>query len=202
MESEKVEPLAGLKIHQTRLRLSEREVELLEDLLQRPQRAFCLAPLPGHDDEVIGIAGEYPNGLILRPPEPVQLVQVNIGQQGRQHSALRRARDRVAKSLPIKSAGPQPLPNELHEPPITNPPSHKPKENLVINGLEETLDVGVDDPAAAVALDPGPDPFARLQGAPAWSESKRDIEKVRLEERLNHELDRCLYCAVPKRRDP
>jgi hypothetical protein len=70
----------------------------------------------------------------------------------------------------------------------------------MIHAIKETLNVGVNHPATAFALDACPYPFTRLHRVPAWTEPKRDVEKVRLEQRLDHDSHRRLHHAVPKRR--
>ena len=67
--------------------------------------------------------------------------------RGSEHPALRRTLGRVLEPRPVPDPSYQPPPNELQDPPITDPPLDKPQENLMIDVVEEPDDVRVDHPS-------------------------------------------------------
>ena len=76
-------------------------------------------------------------------PHPVQHMQVDVGQQRRDHSTLRRSRHRVAHHPVFHHPGLQPLPHQLEHPPITDPLTHQGEQLVVIDAAKVVLDVGI-----------------------------------------------------------
>jgi site-specific DNA recombinase len=118
-----------------------------------------------------------------------------------EHAPLGRPFRRVLQSRPVQDPCRQPPPNEPQHPPITDPPLHEPQQNPVIDMVEEPDDVRVHHPPALSPLDPFPNLVPRLVRRPLRPKSKRAVPKVRLEPRLDDDLDRRLHDAVPNRRD-
>ena len=94
----------------------------------------------------------------------------------------------------------EPLPQQLEHPSVRDAPRHELHQLLVIDAAEVVPDVGVEH----VVRTRGPELPHRLQSArraPPGPEAVRARKKVRLEDRLQHQLRRHLHHSVPDRRD-
>ena len=133
-------------------------------------------------------------------PHPVQHVQVDVRQQRRDHSTLRRSRHRVAHHPVFHHPGLQPLPDHLQHPPVADPLSHQGEQLVVRDAAEVVLDVGVQHVLGTFAAQL-PDPLQRLLRTASWPEPVRARREVRLVDRLQHQLGRHLHHPVLHRRD-
>ena len=68
--------------------LSWRPSRLFKHLRDQSQCLFRLVPRPAENDEIVGIANKPQAGLFELP---IQVIEDDVGQQGGNHTALRRA---------------------------------------------------------------------------------------------------------------
>jgi hypothetical protein len=86
VEAEKVQPLpAFAQLHDPGLGVLEREPELGEDRPQRIKRVLGFPASSAQHDNVVRVADQDPIST-LGPP-PVEPVQIDVAQQGRDHPA-------------------------------------------------------------------------------------------------------------------
>src|SRR6266545_2631546 len=89
METEEVETLASLpQMHDPRLRLLQREAEFGQDASQRHEGAFGLPFAPAQHHQIVGVTHQY--AAPARLPDPVEPVQVDVAEQRRDNTTLRR----------------------------------------------------------------------------------------------------------------
>jgi hypothetical protein len=129
-----------------RLGVGQRKPELSELRPQFPQRRLGLRPGSAPEDEVIGIADQHAQLAVPLLPRPVERVQIDVGDQGRDRRALRRAELGALQSLPLQQPGFQPAP-QLQQPPVADPLAEKLLEDRRVERVEEAAAVGVDQPA-------------------------------------------------------
>ncbi|MGB3952888.1 MAG: hypothetical protein WBK99_07115 [Solirubrobacterales bacterium] len=92
MKAEKVKTLSAFsQVHDPRLGLLEFKAHLDEELLERIQSALRLAPRLAHHYEIVGVATQCANSARL--PLPVEPVEVDVAEQRRDRTALRRDGD-------------------------------------------------------------------------------------------------------------
>src|SRR5205823_2889239 len=118
----------------------------------------------------------------LLPAPQIEVVQVDVAEQGGKWAALRGAGLRVGDDAALPHPGPEPCRDELQDSPVTDPLPEEPKEPVVIELVEEAADIGPDRPAPA-PLDLLPHPVHRLVGGAAGTEAKGAVEEVCLEDR-------------------
>ena len=88
VEAEEVQPLAPFaQVHDPRLGLLGLEPELGQDRPQRREGALGLRLRPAHHHQIVRVADQHP--VPARLPLPVEPVQVDVAQHGRDHPALR-----------------------------------------------------------------------------------------------------------------
>jgi hypothetical protein len=133
-------------------------------------------------------------------PHPVQHVQVDVRQQRRDHSTLRRPRHRVAHRAVFHHPCLQPQPHQLEHPAVTDALPHQGEQLAVIDAAEVVLDVSIQHVIRPFAAQL-PDPLQRHRRASPRPEPIRARFEVRLEDRLQHQLGRHLYHPVSHRRD-
>ena len=120
---------------------------------------------------------------------------------GRDHPALRGARDRPLTHPINQHPCPQPQPQQFEHPPIRDTATHLREQPIVVDLAEEIRDIELDH--KRVALDePGTQPLHRHRGRPLRPKPIRARRKIRLENRFQHDLGRRLGHPVPHRRDP
>lgn len=87
MASKKVETLPAFpKVHDLRLVRMQLQPQPGQDLPRRVQSHLRLVSRPAQDHEVVGIPHQHSDSPALE--FPVEGVQVDVGEQGRDHPAL------------------------------------------------------------------------------------------------------------------
>jgi hypothetical protein len=133
-------------------------------------------------------------------PRLIKHVECDVGQQRRDRRALWGARTRLGGHPTLQHPCLQPRPDELEQPPVTDPPGDLRRQSLVIDRAEAVTDIGVQHPfAAPVGLDPHG--VARLVGRALRAEPVAVRQEVGLEDRLQDQLRRCHGHPVTHRRN-
>jgi DNA invertase Pin-like site-specific DNA recombinase len=120
--------------------------------------------------------------------------------RGREHAALRSTGDRPLDTPVHHHPGLKPLPQQLQNPTITDPPGHLDHKRFMIDLIEEVFDVELHHKGEP-ADKPGPDAFHGLGRGPLGPEPVRARKEIRLEHRFQHQLRRSLRHAITHGRD-
>ena len=117
------------------------------------------------------------------------------------HPTLRGARDRPLQHPLDHYSCLQPQSQQLEHPPIRDPPADFSQQSVVVDLAEEIGDVELDH--ELVTLDePGPQAFLGHRRRPLRPKPIRAGQKIRLENRFQHDLGRRLGHPVPHRGNP
>jgi len=108
---------------------------LFKDLFQ----GLSIIGIPDHER-----SSSEPWFDILFEPLVQHLVQVNVRQQRRDHSALRRTLLGIAQLSSFKNTRLQPLPDYATDHSITHPTSHHLPKPRSIHSVKETLNIELD----------------------------------------------------------
>jgi site-specific DNA recombinase len=120
---------------------------------------------------------------------------------GRDHPALRRARDRPLLHTLDHHPCLQPQSQQFEHPPIRDPPTHLSEQAFVVDLAEEIGDIELDH--KLITLDePTAQPLLGHHRRPFRPKPIRARHKVRLENRFQHELGRRLDYPVSHRGNP
>ena len=98
--------------------------------------------------------------------------------------------------------GGQPAPDQLEHSRVADALLHQPQENVVADGIEVALDIGIDDHGLSAEGDGGADLLQRHVGVAPGAEAVGAIEKVGFEDRFQHQFGRHLHHPVFDHRDP
>src|SRR5579863_1908829 len=126
MAAEKVKTLfAIVEFHPSRLLRMQLKTEAFQD--HPDTRLGLLAILRGatHHHKVVRVSHQGPQGGTVASPQDVEHMQVNVRQQGRDHSTLRRARHRRRDDAVFHYTRLEPLPQQLQYPSIRDAPGHQ-----------------------------------------------------------------------------
>jgi len=174
-----------------RLLLRQFEPEFAEPFPQPGEYALRVVLVLHADDEVVRIPHHpdvSPALLLDLPlhPEVERVVEVDVREDGRDESALRRAFLR-RKPLPLLHVpGLQELPDQLQEFLVGDPVADEFQHPLVAHAVEEAFDVRLDDMVHRMPHD-GLVHFPQRLMAPApLPEPVRAVEEVRLIDRLQY----------------
>jgi len=177
---------------------------------ERTHRCFP-APLSRQNHQVIGIpyqSGVCPTRGALRPVEQsVEPVQKQVRQQRRNHTALRRP-FLVSGHLPAGSVPArfhhhrlQPHPDQTQYTSVCHPMPQTRQQLLVRDRIELGFKIGVVH-RLTTRLQMPADLLPRLMRIPPRPETVRTVQKIRFENRLQHQQRGHLHHPVPDRRNP
>src|SRR6476619_6909718 len=194
--AQKVQGLSLVKAHNARLVAielkSQARLEALFDPVFQPDTHVAR-----QHHKVIGVAHQLGSGLACRPLQMVEaaieLMQIEVGQQRRDHPALRCARLRtphcVGFTFPrfgLDHRGLQPHANELEHRSVDHPHAQTGHEPLVWDRVEVALQVRIVDRLVAL-LDVAADLRQCLVRVAPGSKPERTIFEVSLEDRLQNQ---------------
>src|SRR4051812_29040413 len=134
-------------------------------------------------------------------PEIERVVQVDVGQERRDHRPLPGPRLTDAHDPILQDPRPQPFLDQTEDARIADPMVQEAEQPFLVNRVEERPDVGVQDPAHLGAGDPNRDRVQRIVRAPSGPEPVRETEEVLLVDGAQHLDHRALDDFVFYRRD-
>ena len=143
-------------------------------------------------------------GLRLPPPldpEIEHVVQVHVGQEGRNAGPLGRALLTPCPLPVLQHAGLEPFLDQSHDAPVRNPVLDELHQPPVVDGLEEPTDVGIEHPVHLLRQEPGVQRIQCVMRAAPRPESVGEAEKVSLVDRVQHLNRRALDELVFQRGD-
>src|SRR6266545_1673579 len=192
------------ELDETRLVGMQRQPEPREPLAQLGEKQLGLLPMLESHDEVIGEAHDHdvPVRLLLSPPldpEIEHVVQIDVGQQRTDTPALDRADLTPCPRPVLQHAGVQPLLDEPHNAPVRDPMLDELHQPPVVEGVEESTDIGVEHPVHPLRRDPDRESIERPMRAAPRPEPVREPEKVDLIDRVQDPDDRALDQLVLQR---
>ena len=204
VEAEEVEPVVD--VDDAGLGLAQLQPAAGEELGQaRDDVAFEHLPRGGGDHEVVGIPDEV-DASVAPPPQAggdlaavgalgaeqtLHAVERDVGEQGRDDAALRRAHRRRVQRAELDHAGFEPASDRGGEHRQTR------EQRRVIDAIEALGDVGIEDPLAAARLGQRPvEGLDRVHGAPSWPEAVAVRLEARLPFRLQRQLDERLHHPI------
>src|SRR5882672_5494705 len=164
---------------------------------------------PREHDEVVGVPHQSRlrklRGTVLVVKRTVEIVEVDIGQQRRDHAALRRPLPRMRRASPtlvvfVHDGTPQPQTNQMQHRTVRNPPLELLHQSRVVDGVEVARQVRVVH-LPPTRLERRLHLVERLMRVPSRTESVRTRLEVRLEDQFDHQEHRHLRDAVPHRRN-
>jgi hypothetical protein len=179
-------------------RASRERTQFGEDRRQRHKSAFGFPAGLAHHQQVIRVADEC--SAPARLPCPVEPVQIDVAQDGRNHTALRSPGTAAPDRPILHHPGAQHRAHELQEMAVADPFLDRRHQPVMRNRLVTVSDVRLDHPAPAlpgfvdhdlervVCRAPGPKP-------------KRARQEVGFEYRLDDDLRRRLHDPITQRRD-
>ena len=85
---------------------------------------------------------------VLRLQPRIKLVEHDVGQERRQHAALRNTLTGSCKQATVDVARFQDSPEKINKPSVPHPPPHALQKQPVMDGVEEARQITFDDPAA------------------------------------------------------
>src|SRR5208282_2278697 len=143
-------------------------------------------------------------GMALPPllrPEIEDVMEINVGQEWRDHRALRRA-DFARPYLPVfHHPDLQPFADQADDPPVADAMFHEANEVLVVHRVEEAGDVGIQDPIHRRALDRHRPCIQRIVLTATRPETVAEAEEIFLVDGIQHFDRRPLDDLVLQRRD-
>src|SRR4029077_16278083 len=152
---------------------------------EAPGVAFVLEA----DDEVVGVAHDdhVARGLTLSPavgPEVEHVVQIDVGQERRDHRALPCPPLTDGHDPVFHDARLEPFADQADDTPVADPMLQVPDEPFMVHLVEERLDVGVQYEAHLLAVDSDAERVQRVVRAAPRPESVREPEEVLLIDRV------------------
>ena len=130
----------------------------------------------------------------------IEGVQVDVREQRRNSAALGNPGDRLGVDPILHHTCTQPQPQQLEHPPNRDPLSHHPQQLLLVNLAEIVPDIGLCDPHPP-GDKTGTDALKPSSRLPPGTKTIRDLQKVGLKNRLQHQTRRLLNYPVANRRD-
>jgi hypothetical protein len=149
-------PVGAPERYQPGLLLGQRQLELPETSGQDPVESVCVILALKERQDVV----REPNPRRLsaaprlhdaREPEVQRVVERDIGQHRGQGPALRGPRFRDSERGLLQYARHQPFPDEAEHPRVSDAEVQHPEEPRVVDGVDVTADVGLDDPVRPAA---------------------------------------------------
>ncbi len=183
------------------------QVELLESLPQFIEELFSVGFMLEADHEVVGIADDHTIARGMPPPSPLigpqvqRVVQIDVGQQGRDTSALRDAFVQLDAMSCFHHARVQPLAQLTPEMTVRDAVLDELHQTSVIQRVEEGSDVGVEHEVHLLRLDGHRQSIQRQVRALARAKAVGEALEVGFVYRAQHCRRRALDDLVLQRGD-
>src|SRR5713226_8221060 len=181
--------------------------ELPPALPPLPQETLGVVPVLKSHDEVVGVPhDDYITArLLLSPPlhpDVEDIMQIEIGQDRRDHRTLGRPHPRLGPLPLLEHARLQPFLDQADYSPVSDPMLHKLRHPFVVDVVKEPPYVGVEHPVHFPARDPYRQRVQRIVLAAPRPESVGKAQKVLFPDLVENRPYRVLYDFVFQCRDP
>ncbi len=149
------ESLAQMTPEEIEALATAREIDqprLLRLQLEPETREHGAHPLPGfldrrfrgtHHHKIVSVADQRAQVRTPVLPQPVEDMQVDVGQQRRDHPALRGARRRASPPALLHHTRGEPLPQQLQHPPIRDSQTYQLEQLRLIDAVKVGADIRV-----------------------------------------------------------
>jgi hypothetical protein len=127
METEKIETFSA-HIHKAGLDRVKGQFHPDHQLLNHLQRFLGLLFGTADNYKIIGVSHKFAQGDASFFPVHVQHMQIDVRQQGANHTTLWRSRLRSTPTPIFQHARFQPLPDEFQHSPVADPPFYQPHQ--------------------------------------------------------------------------
>src|ERR1700758_588147 len=196
-EAAKLDQAGLLRMERQRKRLKPRAHHV-----EKPTRV-ALSLEPDHD--VIRIARDDHNAGGLAPsptfgPEVEDLVQIDVGEQRRNHRSLPRPPITGSHDSVFEHPRLEPFLDQANDAPVADPVLQKAYQPFLTDRIEEPLNIGVHNPAHLRAADPSHQRIQRIVLAALGPESIREPEEFLLVNLVQYGSSRSLDDFVLERR--
>src|SRR5579864_1778239 len=192
-----ITPRTASELDQSRLLGVQFQPKAREPLAQLGKEPLGLDSMLEPNDKVIGEAhhDDITAGLLLSPsldPQVEHIVQVDVGQQRANASALNRT-DLTLYSLTIlKHTGTEPFLDQPHDALVCHSVLDELHEPRVLQRIEEAAQIRIEHPVHSLRFDPNRQRIQRLMRTTFRSEAIREAQKVLLIDRIQHLHDSAL----------
>src|SRR5215218_2219962 len=199
MEAQEVQALTTFgQVHDPGLRELGLKAQARKDRLQRLKGVIGFPAVLAHRHEIVGITDQHPNARRL--PLPVEPVKVDVGEQRRDHAALRGSGRSAGDRAVLHDAGAQHAAHQVQEPAVDDTFLDGRRQTVVRDRLKTAGDVRLDHPLPAPPCLVDED----LEGVVrrlARAKPERARQEVRFKDRLEHDPRCGLHDAITHRRD-
>src|SRR5215813_1069524 len=186
---------------QPRFLVGQYQVESRQSLPQVSVEALRVPPVLERRHKIIGKPNQVrlpshrpPHSLL--EPEVEHIVQIDVGEDGAERTALRRARLRTDDDPVLHDAGPEPFTNQAQNDAVRNAVRDHPPQPLMVDVVEVSVDVGFVEVPRFFRDQRGSQGTQRVVRAALRPKSIRAVQKVRLEHRFQDARDRTLNQPV------
>ena len=157
-------------------------------------------------DDVVGVPHDDHVALRLAPspalgPAVEDIVQVDVGEQRRDHRALPRSPVARLQRSVFENTRLQPFLEQADDALVADAVLDEPDEPVLAHRLEEPRNVGVEYPVHPSGRDPHHERVQRVMRAASWSEPVAEAEEILLVDRVQHRRRRPLDDLVLQRGD-
>src|SRR5712691_101958 len=193
--------LAEPKLDNPRFIRVQLQAEPVHDETEATQRLFRVCLAPAEHDRIVCITHQLTKVPTLAFPQQIENVQVDVGEQRRDDTALGATQFRALPPAVHQHPRLQPLSQEFQYPAIRYALFHEQHQLFVVDGVEEFLDVDLHHVSASASTQEA-DRFQRVGGALLRPESVRASLEVSLEDGFDDDLGRRLHHTIAHRGDP
>jgi len=194
------------ELEQSRLFRVQFQLELLHSFFQFRPEPFGLVFELESNHNVVGVAHhDYIAARPLLPPclnpEIKDVMKVDVRQQRRCTSALRRARLHERSHSLFQHARVQPFLDESHDAPVRYPMLEKPDQPCVRQPVEKAAHIQIQHPVHTSLMKSAEQGVQRFMLVASWPEPIREAEEVGFVDGVEHFHRRSLNKLVFERRD-
>src|SRR5215218_1163186 len=184
----------------------QRQRKLLQARAHRVPEALGIGLVLETDHDIIRVTDDHhvPAGLPPSPalgPEVEHVVQVDVGQERRDHRSLPCPRLTDAHDPVFQDPRPEPFPDQADDARVADPVVQETDKPFLAHRVEERPDVGVQDVAHLGAGDPDRERIERVVRPAPGPEAIREPEEVLLVDRVQHRRRGPLDDLVLQRRN-
>jgi hypothetical protein len=182
------------------------QAETRQAVFELDTKTYGVRAMLKAEHHVVGVAHDENIAASMAPaplldPQIEDVVQENVGQQGRSRRALRAADSSHRLLTLVKDARAEPLLDESDNPRIRNPVLNKTNQPPVVNGVEEPTNVCIEHPVHLLPLESDGKRIQRIMLTSLGPKPVGEADEVDLVDRVQHIDDRTLDDLVLQRCD-
>ena len=171
----------------------DRQLEPLQSLGRRLKRGLGFRFLGAQNHPIVGIAHQCQPGLRQRH---VELVQVHVRQQRREHAALKCARARIAPAQVIEHLRLEPARHQPQDAAVLHLAGDQGQQHPVVEIFKTILDIAIHDPSPPPVA-PLNNRVRRVQSRAPFTKTETAIQEPGFIQRRDGVINGALNDAVP-----